>query len=214
MIVTRMNTRFLMTVLSTFCWAEVAVSQQVPSLNVVQGKDFCQRVTNMMTTFGSQQGLDRRDAMRAGDKASTAIFEQLKVGKVNPFMDAATFKMTPAAGGERIWLSVPEVLVGGLGVAPQRVLFVDNSSDLRMTSQIMPGSQVLVVASNVGDLTPDRAKLVAKTAEALGLQINIIWVGQSREQKDARMAQGLAFMTSITGGAFLDLSGQNACGGT
>lgn len=214
MAINQFSARFLVAILPAFFVAEAALSQQALPLNVVQGKDFCQRVTNTMTTFGTQQGLDRRDAMRLGDKASTVIFQQLKSGKMDPFMDAATFQTSSVAGAERLWLSLPEVLVGGLGIAPQRVLLVENINDLRMTSQIMPGSQVLVVASSTGDLTPERAKLVAKTAQALGLQISIIWVGQGREQKDARMAQGLAFMTSITGGAFLDLSGQNACGGT
>jgi hypothetical protein len=214
MTINLISARFLVSLLPAFFMAEAALSQQALPLNVVQGKDFCQRVTNAMTTFGTQQGLERRDAMRLGDKASSAIFQQLKSGKMDQFMDAVTFQMSPVASGDRMWLSVPEVLVGGLGIAPQRVLLVENINDLRMTSQIMPGSQVLVVASSAGDLTPERAKLVAKTAQALGLQIDIIWVGQGREQKDARTAQGLAFMTAITGGAFLDLSGQNACGGT
>jgi hypothetical protein len=52
------------------------------------------------------------------------------------------------------------------------------------------------------------------TAQALGVEINIIWVNKNRDAQNSRAAQGLAFMATLTGGAFLDLSLEGTCGQT
>lgn len=192
----------------------IASAQSGLPLKIVQPKDFCQRVTNTMTTLGTQQGMDRRESMRLGGKASSTILDQLKSGKMDPYMDAASLKTSPSAEGDRMWFSIPEVLISSMGIAPKSLIFIDSVSDLRFTSHTQPGSQILLLASGLGDLTPERAKLVAKTAQSLGIQMSIIWVGKGREGKDVRSAQGLAFITSLTGGAFLDLSAHSACSGT
>lgn len=182
------------------------------NIQIVQPGEFCRRVTNAMTSLSSQTGLDRRDSLRLGGKASAALIAQLKKGVMNPYMDVKTFQSSPTPDGDRQWFSMPEVLVSALGVVPRKVLLVDNLSDLKFTSHVMPGSQILVLAKSTADLTPERAKLVAQTAQALGAQINVIWVNKSRDGKDLRAAEGLAFIAAITGGVFLNLSADGACG--
>jgi hypothetical protein len=167
-----------------------------------------------MTTLGNQLSTDRREAMRIGGKASAAIISQLKKGSMMPYMDTQTFTASKIAETDRKWFSLPEVLISSLGTLPKNVLLVENLNELNLTSQAMPGSQFLVLAKSAGDMTPDRAKAVAQTAQALGIQINIIWVSSSRDSKDVRAAQGLAFMSALTGGSFLDLSLDGACGQT
>lgn len=181
-------------------------------IQIVQPGEFCRRVTNAMTSLSSQTGLDRRDSMRLGGKASAAVIAQLKKGVMNPYMDVKTFQSSVTPDGDRQWFSMPEVLVSSLGVVPRKVLLVDNLSDLKFTSHVMPGSQILVLAKSTADLTPERAKLVAQTAQALGAQINVIWVNKSRDGKDLRAAEGLAFIAAITGGVFLNLSADGTCG--
>jgi hypothetical protein len=165
-----------------------------------------------MTSLSSQTGLDRRDSLRLGGKASAALIAQLKKGVMNPYMDVKTFQSSATPDGDRQWFSMPEVLVSSLGVVPRKVLLVDNLSDLKFTSHVMPGSQILVLAKSTADLTPERAKLVAQTAQALGAQINVIWVNKSRDSRDLRAAEGLAFIAAITGGVFLNLSADGTCG--
>lgn len=185
-----------------------------PNVKVVQAKDFCARLTNAMTTLGNQLSSDRREAVRIGGKASAAIISQLKKGSMMPYMDTQTFTASKIAENDKKWFSLSEVLLSSLGTLPKNVLLVDNLNDLNLTSQAMPGSQFLVLAKSIGDMTPERAKTIAQTAQALGIQINIIWVNTSRDGKDIRAAQGLAFMSALTGGSFLDLSLDGACGQT
>ena len=182
------------------------------NIQIVQPGEFCRRVTNAMTSLSSQTGLDRRDSLRLGGKASAALIAQLKKGVMNPYMDVKTFQSSATPDGDRQWFSMPEVLVSSLGVVPRKVLLVDNLSDLKFTSHVMPGAQILVLAKRTADLTPERAKLVAQTAQALGAQINVIWVNKSRDSKDLRAAEGLAFIAAITGGVFLNLSADGTCG--
>jgi hypothetical protein len=191
-----------------------AKSPAKPSVRVVQPREFCERLTNAMTSLGSQVGSDRRAAMRIGGKASAAVISQLKSGTMMPYLDAQTFKASPAPEADRKWFSLSEVLVSSLGGMPKNVLLISDLNDLKLTPQVMPGSQLLVLAKNLGDMSPDRAKTLAMTAQALGVEINIIWVNKNRDAQNSRAAQGLAFMATLTGGAFLDLSLEGTCGQT
>lgn len=185
-----------------------------PTVRVIQPREFCQRLTNAMTIMGSQLGSDRRSAVRIGGKASAAIIAQLRSGTMLPYLDVQTFKASTVPETDRKWFSVSEVLVSSLGGNPKNVLLVSDLNDLKLTPQVMPGSQIIVLAKSLGDLSAERAKSLAIQAQALGLEINIIWVNPSREAKDVRAAQGLAFMATLTGGAFLDLGLEGTCGQT
>ena len=200
-------------VVFSFLISGVSVAQTGAPLRIVKAKDFCQRVTNTMTTLGSQQGLDTRESMRLGSKVSNAMFAQMKAGKLDQYMDAKSLQTAEQPEGEKMWFSIPEVLISAMGIAPKNVLFIDNMSDLKFTSHVMPGSQILALASNAGELNPERAKIVAKTAQALGVQVSVIWVGKATDARSVRAAQGLAMIASLTDGAFLDLSSQSACSG-
>ena len=189
-------------------------SSPKPPVRVVQPREFCERLTNAMTTLGGQLGAGRRDAVRIGGKASAAIISQLKGGTMMPYLDAQTFKASATPEVDRKWFSLSEVLVSSLGGMPKNVLLISDLSDLKLTPQVMPGSQLLVLAKNLGDMSAERAKTLAMTAQALGVEINIIWVNKTRDAANIRAAQGLAFMAALTGGAFLDLSLEGTCGQT
>lgn len=184
------------------------------TVRVVQPREFCERLTNAMTTLGSQLGSDRRDAVRIGGKASAAIISQLRGGSMMPYLDVQTFKASTTPESDRKWFSLSEVLVSSLGGMPKNVLLISDLNDLKLTPQVMPGSQLLVLAKSIGDMSAERAKALASTAQALGVEINIIWVNKNRDAQNIRAAQGLAFMAALTGGAFLDLSLEGTCGQT
>jgi hypothetical protein len=208
--------------MTSIVWGFIPTSlwAQAPrELRVVKPAEFCQRVTNIIMTLGTQQGLDVRESTRMAGKATSTIVTQLKSGKMNPFMDVKSMEMSAAplsdaAAADAKWFSIPEVLVGAMGNAPRRVLFIDSVNDLRYISQAMPQSQVLLLADGAGELNGERARLVAQTSRALGLQVDIIWVSKSRDARDLRAAQGLALISSMTSGAFVDLTADGACGGT
>lgn len=197
---------------------EVKTPQQ-PSENkiavrIVKPKEFCQRLTNTLTTLSGQLGLDRREAQRTGGKASAAIISQLKNGTLMPYLDSQTFKASALADQERKWFNLADVLLTSLGDTPKNVLLISDLSELKLTPQVMPGSQLLVLARTGADMSAERAKNLAMTSQALGIQIHIIWVNSSRGSRDILAAQGFAFMATLTGGAFLDLSSDGACGQT
>jgi hypothetical protein len=218
------RTTMITTFLSLGFIAEAALAQMPRDLRVVKPADFCQRVTNIMMTLGTQQGLDVRGSTRMAGKATSNIMTQLKSGKMNPFMDAQSAEMSAAPAVDpgatksdaptKMWFSIPEVLVSAMGRAPKRVVFIDDVNDLRYISQTMPQSQVLLLASGAGELNSERARLVAQTSQALGLEVDIIWVGKSRDPRDVRAAQGLALIAAMTNGAFMDLGADGSCGGT
>ena len=215
----------IMTTFLTVGLVPAPLFAQMPrDLRVVKPADFCQRVTNIMMTLGTQQGLDVRGSTRMAGKATTNIMSQLKTGKMSPFMDAQSAEMSAAPAADaaagrsdannKMWFSIPEVLVSAMGRAPKRVVFIDDVNDLRYISQTMPQSQVLLLADGAGELNSERARLVAQTSQALGLEVDIIWVGKSRDPRDVRAAQGLALIASMTNGAFMDLAADGSCGGT
>ncbi len=203
---------------SSLILSGTSFAQMPRDLRVVKPAEFCQRITNIMMTLGTQQGLDLRASTRMAGKATSTIVSQLKSGKMNPFMDAQSFEMSAAPvtdkAADHKWFSIPEVLVSALGNAPRRVVFIDSVNDLRYISQTMPQSQVLLLADGAGELTGDRARLVAQTSQALGLEVDIIWVGKNRDPRNVLAAQGLAMIASMTKGAFVDLASDGACGGT
>lgn len=184
------------------------------TIRVVQPREFCQRLTNTMTTLGSQLANDRRTAVRIGGKASAAVISQLKSGNMMPYLDTENFQLSATPERERRWFSLAEVLVSSLGGVPKNVILISDMNDLKLTPLVMPGSQFLVLAKSLDDMTAEKAKSLAMMAQALGLEINIIWINPSREAKETRAAQGLAFMAALTGGAFLDLSFEGTCGQT
>lgn len=189
-------------------------SENKVAVRIVKPREFCQRLTNTLTTLSAQLGLDRRDSQRTGGKASAAIISQLKNGTMMPYLDSQTFKVSAVADHERKWFSLADVLLTSLGDTPKNVLLISDVSELKLTPQAMPGSQLLVLANSVAEMSAERAKNLAMTAQALGIQIHIIWVNSSRDGRDIRAAQGFAFMATLTGGAFLDLSSDGACGQT
>lgn len=73
--------------------------------------------------------------------------------------------------------------------------------------------EIVVIAQNAASLTPERAKKVAEVAKQAGIKINVVWVGGTQEDGQAiAEARSLAWLTSVTGGAFANLSGSvNPC---
>ena len=181
---------------------------------IVQPKQFCQRFSNTMTTLAGQQGLDGRESARTGLRASSKIVSQMKSGKMDIYLDAASFETGAATAGERMWFNIPEILLSSMGTAPNRPVFIEDIGELKSTPNIMPGAQILVLVKEFGDITASRAKLVTQNALALGVQINIIWVGQSKGRADSRLTSDLALMANSTGGSFLNFGAVNTCSGT
>ena len=130
------------------------------------------------------------------------------------YLDAASFETSVASGGERMWFNIPEILLSSMGTVPNHPVFIEDISELKSTPNVMPGTQILVLVKEFGDITASRAKLVTENARALGVQLNIIWVGRGRGLADARLASELALMSSSTGGSFLNFGALNSCTGS
>ena len=168
-----------------------------------------------MMNYGTQQGLDAKASTRLAGKATDAIINQLRTGKMSPFMDAETMEISVNASTDshRKWLSLPEVLVSAMGAMPRNVIFIDQVNELRFLSQAAPRSQILLLADGQGEVDANRARLVAQTARALGLEMHVIWSGKAKDPTAAKAAQGFAMMSAMTGGSFLDMTSGQGCGG-
>ena len=190
-------------------------AQKLADQRVVQMPAFCQSVTQIMMNYGTQQGLDPKASTRLAGKATDAIINQLKTGKMSPFMDAETMEISVStlAESHRKWLSLPEVLVSAMGAMPRNVIFIDQVNELRFLSQTAPRSQILLLADSQGEVDANRARLVAQTARALGLQMHVIWAGKSKDPSAVKAAQGFAMMSAMTGGSFLDMTSGQGCAG-
>jgi hypothetical protein len=134
---------------------------------------------------------------------------------MSPFMDAETreISVSTLAESNRKWLSLPEVLVSAMGAMPRNVIFIDQVNELRFLSQTAPRSQILLLADSQGEVDANRARLVAQTARALGLQMHVIWAGKSKDPSAVKAAQGFAMMSAMTGGSFLDMTSGQGCAG-
>lgn len=189
---------------------------QVPSapsktLQVIAPNQFCSRLTNILASYALGQGLERRDSLRLANKASQDLVRRLGTGTVDAFLNVSSLKTSNTADVDEVWLSVPDVVVSALGFAPERVLIVEQANDLKFTSHVMPGSQLLLVVSDAEDLNADRARRVSNAANSLGIKIHVIWVGVGLNPQVARRAMSAASLAANTEGAFLDLSRQKFC---
>ena len=190
---------------------------QVPSapsktLQVIAPNQFCSRLTNILASYALGQGLERRDSLRLANKASQDLVRRLGTGSVDAFLNVSSLKTSNTADVDEVWLSVPDVVVSALGFAPERVLIVEQANDLKFTSHVMPGAQLLFMASDIADLNSDRIKRVSNTAKALGIKIHVVWLGRASGKKVGRISPEIVSLAANTEGAFVDLSAPSACG--
>jgi hypothetical protein len=146
-------------------------------------------------------------------KAVHEASRQLKTGKIYPYLDASTFELNAGevTDPSRRWLSVPDLLVGSMGKTPRNVILIDQVNELKGVSQTAPQSKILVIADGAGEIDRNRAELVAKAAKSLGIEINVIWAGSGNTAANAKVKKYFSSMSTMTDGAFLDISSSHGC---
>lgn len=179
-------------------------------LKVVPLKQFCTVMTSDLTAYAIKQGASSRTAVKFSGMATQSIQKQLQSGDLDPFYDVTSLEKpaTPSVDGAgHSWLDAAALVVHAMGVNPRNTLIVNGTDELKMVSQVQPGSQLLVIVTSMGALNPERAQSVVDAAGFAKIQINIIWVGShDQTAKDA-----LSFLAGATGGAFVDFSSRSTC---
>lgn len=195
--------------LGAIFWAAHGMAQEkrseVKVIERVTLRQFNARLENIITGVAQGQGAQQREAQRLAAQAVQRIGSQLKSSQLDPYLDARTLKSAESPEtSDGLWLDVGEMIVAALGHAPDRVLMIDQVNDLRLTSHVMPGSQILLLARDVRDFGAKKAQLVAETAKSLGLKIHVIWLSPERDRATVTSAQNLAAIVGATGGSFLE----------
>lgn len=109
----------------------------------------------------------------------------------------------------RRYLSLEDVMRGAMGALSPYTLAFD-ADELRYIPYSLPSTQILLIVRQAGALNPERARLVAATAQRLKISLSVIWYGPMTED-GVREATGLAALAGMTGGSFVDLNHPSYC---
>lgn len=194
------------------------VPQNVPQslpLRVINQDTFCTRMRQAFTQYAATTGYSAVQQTRLASSATVGIVEEFKLGRAADYVSAsalAAYSRVPALAPQDAYLPVANIVGNALGIG-QNVTLALSVGELRFIPYAQRNMELVVIAHNAAALTPERAKKVAEVAQQAGIKINIVWVGGTQEDGQAiAEARSLAWLASVTGGAFANLSGQtNPC---
>lgn len=195
-----------------------SVPQSVPQalpLRVINQETFCTRMRQAFTQYAATTGYSAVQQTRLASSATVGIVEEFKLGRAADYVSAAAlaaYSRVPALAPQDAYLPVANIVGNALGIG-QNVTLALSVGELRFIPYAQRNMELVVIAHNAAALTPERAKKVAEVAQQAGIKINIVWVGGTQEDGQAiAEARSLAWLASVTGGAFANLSGQaNPC---
>lgn len=216
-----LNTLIVLTItnfISVIAFGAPSQDKAGVKLRSIAPNQFCNSIQAILSGYAKQNGSSPRDSLKFGSVASQKILQQVKATNLDEYYDVTvTTLQNPQVGSvspeNRRWLNTPDILTQSLGITPKRVLLVNSLDELKMVAHVAPESQLLVLASSLGPLNPDRARDVADAAQFGKIQINIIWVGKESAAINRAAVDALMFLASSTGGSFVDLSSASACSG-
>lgn len=194
--------------------APQSVPQALP-LRVINQETFCTRMRQAFTQYAATTGYSSVQQTRLASSATVGIVEEFKLGRAADYVSAAAlaaYSRVPALAPQDAYLPVANIVGNALGIG-QNVTLALSVGELRFIPYAQRNMELVVIAHNAAALTPERAKKVAEVAQQAGIKINIVWVGGTQEDGQAiAEARSLAWLASVTGGAFANLSGQaNPC---
>ena len=184
-------------------------------LRVVDRVAFCSRMRQAFAHYASSNGYDAVQQNLLATNATVGLVEEFKLGRAADYVSAASlsaYSRVPHRGAADSYLPVSNFVGLALGVG-NNVTLALSVGELRFIPYAQKNLALVVIAQNAASLTPERAKKVAEVAQQAGIKINVLWVGSSHEDGQAiNEARSLAWLTSVTGGYFANLSGhENPC---
>ena len=189
-------------------------NQPLP-LTVVNNKLFCGRMRQAFGQYAASHGYDPAQQSRLAMAATVTVIEEFKLGRAADYVSTAILaesSRVPQRGEANVYLPLGSVLGMALGLGSNVTLAL-SAGELRFIPYAQKNVAVIVIANNAASLTPERSQRVADLARQAGIRINIVWVGNNDESGLAiEEARSLAWLASVTGGIFANLSGrENPC---
>lgn len=170
-------------------------------------RSFCNALQASFQQFVSQNSkLEPGVVTRKSRQATSQVVRQLRDQKWSEYFDGSTLLGQQVHPEDKLWLSTSDLLVHAMGATPQRVLAISDVNDLKMIPHTMPGSQVLIVASSPGELTPQRAAAVIDAAKKSQISMYVVWAGSAQKTSQHFQRDVLSPLATQTGGAFVDLN--------
>lgn len=194
--------------------AQTPAAQSLP-LRVINQATFCSRMRQAFSQYAASNGYDAVQQTLLATSATVGIVEEFKLGRAADYVSASalsTYSRVPHRGPQDGYLPIAGFVGNALGVGGNVTLAL-SAGELRFIPYAQKNMEIVVIAQNAASLTPERAKKVAEVAKQAGIKINVVWVGGTQEDGQAiAEARSLAWLTSVTGGAFANLSGSvNPC---
>ena len=190
-------------------------TNQPMQLNVVNNTMFCGRMRQAFSQYAASNGYDPVQQSRLAMAATVGIIEEFKLGRAADYVSAASltaYSRVPPRGQPNAYLPLASFVGNALGLGTNVTLAL-SAGELRFIPYAQKNVAVVVIAHNAASLTPERSQKVAELARQAGIRINIVWVGSNGDDgQSIAEARSLAWLASVTGGMFANLSGrENPC---
>lgn len=186
-------------------------TQGTHKIQVVQTRDFCQRLDQMFQRLGTDYGLTPKDNSILAAVATRKLIDEFRDGRTSDFVQLRRlgyhFEKIQGRSQEPLFFR-PEKLVGpALGLTDD-VNLVLSSNELRFLGTLSPGKPVVVFANHSAAMTPNRLDEIRLVASQRGNPIHVVWLGSAVNDDNLLEASPLFSLSLQTGGSFVDLSGE------
>lgn len=177
---------------------------------------FCQNLTQGLSDFAVSRGSTAASAKRWSALQTRGIVAQLKSGPVDEYLNVSSLSSESASNRpeDRMWLSLPELMVRSMGGSASRVLLISDVNDLKMMTHVMPEMQILIVIADAGVLTPERVRMVSEAAVNSKVRLHVLWTASAGKGRLGSLnLKDLRALAEDAGGSFVDLGATQSCPG-
>jgi len=178
---------------------------------------FCKSMQGMLANWGAGAGFDARRSTIMATSVTSELVDSFRTGRATDWIDQKSLvrimNRERADGVAPGYIPLAAFLAPAMGTRPGSTSVALSAGELRFIPHAQRGTDIVVIAQSAAPLNPERARTVADVARKLDIRLSVVWVGTPgvAEETTHEDRSALAFLTSITGGGFVDLGGEG-CG--
>ena len=182
------------------------------TLRMVDRGQFCRTVQGGLAAWGTAAGFDQRATSVMASSVTAGLVDAFRSGRGSDYIDQAALvslmRGTVVRETTPGYLPLAAFLAPAIGTNPQTTTVALSAGELRFIPFAQKGMDIVVIAQSAAPLTPERARNVTDIATRLGIKLSVVWIGaDTSETKQGEERDALAFLAAVTGGSFVDLSG-------
>lgn len=181
-----------------------------PPLRVLSSQQFCTNMIRAFATSNLVQG-ETKEQVAQAQMAAFKLHELLRAGTLSHIVPISQLGLTTDTQEKELrrFVNLQTVLSQSFGTGEDFILAF-RVDELRYLPSVKPGGSVLLIINEAAALTPERARMVTGLAQKQGIRLSFAWYGPMHEA-GIREATGLAFLSGVTNGLFVDLNGPSLC---